>query len=104
AGDVVVNPAGTVHAVGAGVMLFEIQQSSDLTYRLYDYDRRDAAGERRELHLDKALAVADLRRSDPSCMEGRVALAAADQPEPNRWRRRVELPEFVLDVVELGDG
>ncbi len=57
AGDVVYNPAGTVHAVGAGILLFEIQQSSDLTYRLYDYKRKDAAGKERELHVDKGLEV-----------------------------------------------
>ena len=57
AGDVVYNPAGTLHAVGAGVLLFEIQQSSDLTYRLYDYGRTDASGEARELHVDKGLEV-----------------------------------------------
>lgn len=60
AGDVIYNPAGTVHAIGAGIFLYEIQQASDLTYRLYDYGRRDSSGKPRDLHLDKALAVADL--------------------------------------------
>ena len=60
-GDVIYNPAGAVHAVGAGILLFEIQQSSDLTYRLYDYNRRGSDGELRELHLDKGLEVATLR-------------------------------------------
>lgn len=60
AGDVIFNPAGTVHAIGAGIFLFEIQQSSDLTYRLYDFNRRDAAGRLRDLHVDKALEVSDL--------------------------------------------
>ena len=60
-GDVCFIPAGCVHAVGAGVMLYEIQQSSDLTYRFYDWDRADADGNKRELHLDKALDVARLR-------------------------------------------
>ena len=60
AGDVVYNPAGTVHAIGAGIFLFEIQQASDLTYRLYDYGRKDSSGKPRELHLDKALEVANL--------------------------------------------
>ena len=59
-GDTCYIPAGCVHAVGEGVMLYEIQQSSDLTYRFYDWDRTDADGNRRELHLDKALDVADL--------------------------------------------
>lgn len=58
AGDVVFVPAGTLHAINAGIMLFEIQQKSDLTYRVYDYGRRDAkTGQPRELHLEKALEV-----------------------------------------------
>jgi mannose-6-phosphate isomerase len=60
AGDVVFVPAGTVHAIEAGIVLFEIQQKSDLTYRVYDYDRREAAsGQARALHLDQALDVMD---------------------------------------------
>ena len=60
-GDVCYIPAGCVHAVGEGILLYEIQQSSDLTYRFYDWDRTDENGNRRELHLEKALDVADLR-------------------------------------------
>ena len=60
AGDVIYNPAGTVHATGAGIFLFEIQQTSDLTYRLYDYGRRDSQGNLRDLHIDRALEVANL--------------------------------------------
>lgn len=60
-GDVIYNPAGTVHALGAGIFIYEIQQSSDLTYRLYDYNRRGADGKLRDLHLDKALDVATLK-------------------------------------------
>ena len=60
-GDVLFIPAGCIHAVGEGVMLYEIQQPSDLTYRFYDWNRTDANGNRRELHLDKALDVADLK-------------------------------------------
>ncbi len=59
-GDVCYIPAGCVHAIGAGIVLYEIQQSSDVTYRFYDWDRVDAKGNKRELHLDKALAVTDL--------------------------------------------
>lgn len=61
-GDVVYVPAGTLHGINEGIMLFEIQQSSDLTYRVYDYNRRDAQGRLRELHLDKALDVITYRR------------------------------------------
>ena len=62
--DVFFVEAGTVHAVGAGVLLAEIQQSSNLTYRLYDYDRTDRNGKRRDLHIDKALEVARLSASN----------------------------------------
>ena len=55
--------AGTVHAIGAGVLTAEIQENSNLTYRLYDYDRKDKNGDKRPLHIEKALAVANLNRS-----------------------------------------
>jgi mannose-6-phosphate isomerase len=55
--------AGTVHAIGAGVMMAEIQENSNLTYRLWDYRRTDKNGRERPLHLDKALDVANLRGS-----------------------------------------
>src|SRR5690625_3621728 len=57
-GDFFYVPSGTIHAIGKGVVILEIQQSSDITYRLYDYDRRDTTGKLRELHLDAALEVA----------------------------------------------
>lgn len=57
AGDVVFVPAGTLHTIGPGLVLCEIQEHSDLTYRVYDYNRRDAQGRPRELHIDKALDV-----------------------------------------------
>ena len=62
-GDVCYIPAGCVHAIGAGIILYEIQQSSDVTYRFYDWDRIGPDGKRRELHLDKALDVTDVRRT-----------------------------------------
>ncbi len=93
-GDVVVNPAGTVHAVCGGITLYEVQQSSDLTYRMFDYDRLDAEGARRELHLDKALDVADLRAAPATLEPAPVARAGS-------WRRLVSRPEFVLDAVLL---
>ena len=60
-GDVCYIPAGCIHSIGEGIMLYEIQQSSDLTYRFYDWDRTDEKGRKRELHLDKALDVVDLQ-------------------------------------------
>lgn len=58
-GDVINIPAGLVHAIGAGIVLAEIQQNSDTTYRVYDYDRTDASGNKRPLHIEKALEVID---------------------------------------------
>lgn len=60
AGDVFYIPSGTVHAIGAGIVLYEIQQSSDVTYRFYDWNRRDQAGNLRALHIDQALDVTRL--------------------------------------------
>ncbi len=58
-GDVALIPAGQLHAIGAGITVVEVQQASDITYRLYDYDRVDAHGNKRELHLADALDVLD---------------------------------------------
>ena len=57
AGDCFFIPAGMVHAIGEGILIAEIQQNSDLTYRVYDYDRVGADGKKRELHTEKALDV-----------------------------------------------
>lgn len=60
-GDVFLIESGTVHAIGAGAMIVEIQESSNLTYRMYDYHRLGKDGKPRELHIAKALDVVDLR-------------------------------------------
>ena len=62
-GDVFFIPAGLVHAIGKGVVIAEIQQSSDITYRIYDYKRVDDNGNERELHTDQALDVIDFKAS-----------------------------------------
>lgn len=59
-GDVIPVPAGCAHAIGSGLYILEVQQTSDLTYRLYDYDRQDKDGKRRELHIEKGLKALDL--------------------------------------------
>ncbi len=59
-GDAFYIPSGTVHAIGEGITLYEIQQSSDITYRFYDWDRVDSSGNRRALHIEDALNVSDL--------------------------------------------
>ena len=59
-GDLFFIPSGTVHAIGAGILVAEIQQNSNLTYRLFDYGRLGADGKPRQLHVDRALEVANL--------------------------------------------
>ena len=59
AGDVFFMPAGRVHAIGKGIVVAEIQQTSDVTYRIYDYNRKDDKGNTRELHTDMALDAID---------------------------------------------
>jgi len=63
-GDVIYLPSGTVHAIGSGILLAEVQQSSNLTYRVYDYDRIDKNGCKRELHIDKAVEVANTAKAE----------------------------------------
>ena len=64
-GDCVMVKDGTIHAIGAGILICEIQQNSNCTYRMYDYDRRDKFGNRRELHIDKAIDVVDVKKYKP---------------------------------------
>ncbi|OIK21227.1 mannose-6-phosphate isomerase, class I [Bacillus amyloliquefaciens] len=63
-GDFFYVPSGTLHALCEGTLVLEIQQSSDATYRLYDYDRTDENGNKRELHLQKAIDVTDIPHTD----------------------------------------
>ncbi len=88
-GDCVFLEAGTVHAIGADIVMFEVQQTSDITYRLYDWDRVDAkTGKPRELHVEKALACADFARGP------------CDPVAPTRTRtgeRLVGCPYFTFD-------
>ena len=62
-GDVFFIDAGTVHAIGVGLMICEIQQNSNTTYRVYDYDRRDKEGNARPLHIEKAIEVSKLTKA-----------------------------------------
>jgi mannose-6-phosphate isomerase len=99
-GDTVFIEAGNIHAIGAGVSLCEIQQNSDVTYRLYDYGRK------RELHLEKGLEVCSLEPYD-----GRRALPVrceSFQTEELRWTeplryRNAEIPEHFL-IALAGSG
>ena len=87
-GDTIFVPAGTVHAIGAGLVLFELQQSSDTTYRLYDWGRD------RELHIEEALACAALEPTEPR--------PAARRLDDGRTRL-LECEHFYVDRLDEGD-
>lgn len=104
-GDSFFVPAGTVHAIGGGLSLVEVQQNADITYRLYDYGRP------RALHLERALRVAERRpwvhRSAPEILAGRQLLAAGGAFVLERWRveGRFDLcPERQALIVPLHAG
>lgn len=65
AGDFVYVPSGTIHAIGKGIVILETQQSSDITYRVYDYDRKDDKDNTRELHLESAIDVTTAPHQEP---------------------------------------
>jgi mannose-6-phosphate isomerase len=84
AGDLLFIPAGTVHAITEGLLIYELQQNSDTTFRLYDWDRLDAAGKPRELHVQKAAEVMDLRVHD------RHKIMALRMPDPEGSACRID--------------
>jgi mannose-6-phosphate isomerase len=69
-GDSFFTPAGRIHAIGAGILLVEIQQTSDITYRIYDWGRKDTNGKPRALHLDLALDAIDFKASGRNRIPG----------------------------------
>jgi mannose-6-phosphate isomerase len=69
AGECYFIPSGTIHAIGKGCLICEIQQNSNLTYRVYDYGRKDKNGNERELHIEKALKVTNLNKFEPITFE-----------------------------------
>lgn len=71
AGDCYLIPAGTVHAICAGCVICEVQQSSNVTYRIYDYNRKGADGKLRSLHIDKAFEVIDFHKFEDKTNSGR---------------------------------
>lgn len=93
AGDVFYVPAGTIHALGRGTVVAEVQQSSDTVYRVYDYNRPGLDGKPRELHVEHALRVA---RYDTPAQAFRPAA-----PPPNQWQRLVESEFFTVDRAEV---
>ena len=95
-GDVFYIPAGTVHAIGAGLLIAEVQQNSNVTYRLWDYGRIGADGKPRDLHIDKALDVTVRERRAPTLPY------QPDREVPGgRVRHLVKDERFVVDAIHL---
>lgn len=76
-GDFFYVPSGTIHAIGSGVLILETQQSSDTTYRVYDYDRIDQNGKKRELHLEKSMEVTTIPHEDYAVVPETTILSGA---------------------------
>ena len=96
-GDVVFIPAGTIHAIGAGMVIAEIQQNSDATYRVYDFGRLDANGNPRELHIKSALDVTLL---EPASCAAPGVRTLCRTPEVS-MERLAECPYFTVDRIVL---
>ena len=92
-GDIYFMPAGRVHAIGSGVLLAEIQQTSDVTYRIYDWDRTDDQGKPRELHTDLALDAIDF--------SFRKQYKTPYQALLNNTVNAVDSPFFTTSVIQL---
>lgn len=93
AGDVFYMPSGRVHALGPGILLAEIQQTSDITYRMYDWDRVDAHGKLRDLHTEEALDAIDFNIYDD--------YKICPVIKPNKTSSMVKSPYFVVNQLHL---
>lgn len=92
-GDVFYLPAGRVHAIGAGIFLAEVQQSSDVTYRIYDYNRKGMDGKPRELHVDLAAQALDYH------VDADYRTAYSDRL--NKASLVIDSPDFTVRVTEM---
>lgn len=91
-GDVFFLETGTIHAIGAGIVIAEIQQTSDITYRIYDWDRVDAEGKSRELHIEQALEAMNYNTTDTQKQYTTV---------PNTGNTMVDCPYFTTNYFPL---
>ncbi|HEK20728.1 MULTISPECIES: type I phosphomannose isomerase catalytic subunit [unclassified Mucilaginibacter] len=96
AGDVFFLPAGRVHTIGKGLLIAEIQQTSDITYRIYDFDRVDDKGNKRELHTQEALAAIDYKHYDE--------YKTLYQPQKDETVHVVSCPYFTTNVLDATHG
>ena len=95
-GDTFFINTGKIHAIGAGVMLAEIQQTSDVTYRVFDFNRKDKDGNLRELHTDLALDAVDYEKKDD--------FKVSYSQEKNEVNTMVDCPYFKTNFIELTEN
>lgn len=96
AGDVFFLPAGRVHTIGKGLLIAEIQQTSDITYRIYDFDRVDDKGNKRELHTEEALAAIDYKHYPE--------YKTKYTPEKDETVHLVTCPYFTTNILDFNHG
>ena len=99
AGDAIFLPSGRVHAIGAGLVIFEVQQNSDTTYRVFDWNRVGLDGKPRELHIGPSLASIDFQDFEPSLISRRF-----DSAGPIKVRPLVHDPLFTINACECESG
>lgn len=99
AGDAMFLPSGRVHAIGAGLLIFEIQQNSDTTYRVFDWNRVGLDGKPRELHLPQSLASIRFDDFEPALIRGE-----AESPETGKARTLVRDPLFNVEFHRRSAG
>jgi mannose-6-phosphate isomerase len=99
AGDTMFLPSGRVHAIGSGLVIFEIQQNSDTTYRVFDWNRVGLDGKPRDLHVAESLASIDFEDFEPA------AVATEFEGEKElKWRELVNHPLFDIEEIHAGAG
>lgn len=100
-GDFVCVPSGSLHAIKGGLLIAEIQQNSDVTYRVYDWNRREPGGKTRVLHVSQAMDVIDFSQVEPSLPTAELLTPAEDVVQ--RWEL-CRNPYFVVERVEIPSG
>jgi mannose-6-phosphate isomerase len=99
AGDAIFLPSGRVHAIGAGLVIFEIQQNSDTTYRVFDWNRVGLDGKARELHIAQSLASINFNDFEPSLIRSKYS-----RNETIKVRYLVDDPLFQVDALQVKRG
>lgn len=98
-GDTMFLPSGRVHALGAGNVIFEIQENSDTTYRVFDWNRVDSKGKPRDLHMEKSMASIDFQDVEPALVPGKIV-----EQNGIKIRELIHDPLFSVDLCKISVG